>query len=29
VAVEGGNDGNVQEIPLFGDRGLVCLGTLA
>ncbi len=29
VAVEGGIDGNVQEIHLFGDGGLVCLGTLA
>jgi hypothetical protein len=29
VAVEGGIDGKVQEIHLVGDRGLVCLGTLA
>jgi hypothetical protein len=29
VAVEGGIDGNVQEIHLLGDGGLVCLGTLA
>ena len=29
VAIEGGIDGNVQEIHLFGDGGLVCLGTLA
>ncbi len=29
VAVEGGIDGNVQWIHLFGDGGLVCLGTLA
>jgi hypothetical protein len=29
VAVEGGIDGNVQEIYIFGDGGLVCLGTLA
>jgi hypothetical protein len=28
VAVEGRIDGNVQEIHLFGDGGLVCLGTL-
>ncbi len=28
VAVEGGIDGNVQEGHLFGDGGLVCLGTL-
>jgi hypothetical protein len=25
----GGIDGNVQEIHLLGDGGLVCLGTLA
>ncbi len=29
VAAEGGIDGNVQEIHLFGDGGLVCLGILA
>jgi hypothetical protein len=29
VAIEGGVNGNVQEIHLFGDGGLVCLGTLA
>jgi hypothetical protein len=29
VAIEGGIDGNIQEIHLFGDEGLVCLGTLA
>jgi hypothetical protein len=29
VAVEGGIDGNVQKIHLFGDGGLVCLGTLS
>jgi hypothetical protein len=29
VALEGGINGNVQEIHLFGDGGLVCLGTLA
>jgi hypothetical protein len=29
VAVEAGINGNVQEIHLFGDGGLVCLGTLA
>ncbi len=29
VAVEGGIDGNVQEIHLLGDGGLVCLGKLA
>ncbi len=29
VAIEGGIDGNVQEIHLFGNGGLVCLGTLA
>jgi hypothetical protein len=29
VAIEDGIDGNVQEIHLFGDGGLVCLGTLA
>ncbi len=29
VSVEGGIDGNVQEIHLFGYGGLVCLGTFA
>jgi hypothetical protein len=29
VTVEGGIDGNKQEIHLFGGGGLVCLGTLA
>ncbi len=29
VAIEGGIDGNIQEIHLFGDGGLECLGTLA
>jgi hypothetical protein len=29
VAIEGGINGNVQEIQLFGDGGLVCLCTLA
>jgi hypothetical protein len=29
VAVEGGIDGNVQEIHLLGDGGLVCLDTFA
>jgi hypothetical protein len=29
VAIEEGINGNVQEIHLFGDGGLVCLGTLA
>jgi hypothetical protein len=29
VVVEGGIDGNIQEIHLFGDWGLLCLGTLA
>jgi hypothetical protein len=29
VAIKGGINGNVQEIHLFGDEGLVCLGTLA
>ncbi len=29
VAVKGGINCNVQEIHLFGDGGLVCLGTLA
>jgi hypothetical protein len=29
VAVEGGIDGNVRKIHLFGDGGLACLGTLA
>ncbi len=29
VAVEGGINGNVQDNHLFGDGGLVCLGTLA
>ncbi len=29
VAVEAGIDGSVQEIYLFGDGGLVCLGTLS
>jgi hypothetical protein len=29
VAVEGGIDGNVQEIHLLGDGGFVCLCTLA
>ncbi len=29
VSVEGGIDGNIQEIHLFGDGGLVCLDTFA
>ncbi len=29
VAIEGGIDGNIQEIHLFGDGGIMCLGTLA
>jgi hypothetical protein len=29
VAIAGGINGNVQEIHLFGDGRLVCLGTLA
>ncbi len=29
IGVEGGIDGNVEEAHLFGNEGLVCLGTFA